>query len=66
MVYNTRVDKSEKEPTIITARVPTVDSIVIEINKAGYTASPVACGWAEAKIEVRGAFGPKTPLTPKK
>ena len=26
-------------------------------NKAGYTATPVACGWAGAIIEVRGAFG---------
>ena len=26
-------------------------------NKAGYTATPVACGWAGAKFEVSGAFG---------
>ena len=26
-------------------------------NKAGYTANPVACGWAGAIIEVSGAFG---------
>ena len=26
-------------------------------NKAGYTATPVACGWAGAIIEVSGAFG---------
>ena len=26
-------------------------------NKAGYTATPVACGWAGAVFEVRGAFG---------
>ena len=27
------------------------------IYKAGYTATPVACGWAEAIIKVSGAFG---------
>jgi len=27
------------------------------MNKAGYTATPVACGWAGAIIEVNGAFG---------
>ena len=26
-------------------------------KKAGYTATPVACGWAGAIIEVSGAFG---------
>ena len=26
-------------------------------NKAGYTATPVACGWVGAIIEVSGAFG---------
>ena len=26
-------------------------------NKAGYTAIPVACGWAGAIFEVSGAFG---------
>ena len=26
-------------------------------NKAGYTATPVACGWAGAIIEVSGTFG---------
>ena len=26
-------------------------------NKAGYTATLVACGWAGAIIEVSGAFG---------
>ena len=26
-------------------------------NKAGYTATLVACGWAEAIFEVSGAFG---------
>ena len=26
-------------------------------NKAGYTATEVACGWAGAIIEVSGAFG---------
>ena len=26
-------------------------------NKAGYTATPVACGWAGAIIEVSEAFG---------
>ena len=29
----------------------------IEKNKAGYTATPVACGWAGAIIEVTGTFG---------
>ena len=28
-----------------------------EMNKAGYTATPVACGWAGAIIEVSAAFG---------
>ena len=27
------------------------------INKAGYTATPVACGWAGAIIEVNPSFG---------
>ena len=26
-------------------------------NKAGYTATPVACGWAGAIIEASGTFG---------
>ena len=26
-------------------------------NKAGYTATPVACGWAGAEIEVTRSFG---------
>ena len=26
-------------------------------NKAGYTATPVACGWAGAVIEVKASFG---------
>merc|ERR1719282_506351 len=26
-------------------------------NKAGYTATPVACGWAGAVIEVTRSFG---------
>ena len=26
-------------------------------NKAGYSATPVACGWAGAIFEVTGAFG---------
>ena len=26
-------------------------------NKAGYTATPVACGWAGASIEVTRSFG---------
>ena len=30
-----------------------------EINKAGYTATPVACGWAGAEIEVTRSFGQK-------
>ena len=33
------------------------DEVKNEKNKAGYTASPVACGWAGAIIEVSGAFG---------
>ena len=28
-----------------------------QINKAGYTATPVACGWAGAIFEVSRAFG---------
>ena len=27
------------------------------LNKAGYMATPVACGWAEAVIEVTRSFG---------
>ena len=27
------------------------------VNKAGYTATPVACRWAGAIFEVTGAFG---------
>ena len=29
----------------------------LSINKAGYTATPVACGWAGATFEVSGTFG---------
>ena len=29
----------------------------LETNKAGYTATQVACGWAGAIFEVSGAFG---------
>ena len=29
----------------------------INYNKAGYTATQVACGWARAIIEVSGTFG---------
>ena len=29
----------------------------LSINKAGYTATPVACGWAGAIIEVTLSFG---------
>ena len=28
-----------------------------DFNKAGYTATPVACGWAGAVIEVTRSFG---------
>ena len=28
----------------------------VKRNKAGYTATPVACRWAGAKFEVSGAF----------
>ena len=33
-------------------------------NKAGYTATPVACGWAGAIIEVTGPFGQKQSGSP--
>ena len=36
-------------------RVTTVNSVIK--NKAGYTATPVACGWAGAVIEVTRSFG---------
>ena len=29
----------------------------VMLNKAGYTATPVACGWAGAVIELTKAFG---------
>ena len=29
----------------------------VQKNKAGYTATPVACGWAGAILEVSGTFG---------
>ena len=32
-------------------------SDVLLKNKAGYTATPVACGWAGAVIEVTRSFG---------
>ena len=36
------------------------DVIRMKMNKAGYTATLVACGWAGAVIEkVTGAFGQK-------
>ena len=31
--------------------------LILLVNKAGCTATPVACGWARAIIEVSGAFG---------
>ena len=41
-----------------------------DMNKAGYTATPVACGWAEAVIEVTRLFGQEQwsqkPQKPKK
>ena len=38
-------------PVIVTARTCN------DLNKAGYTATPVACGWAGAKIEVTHHLG---------
>ena len=32
-------------------------NMIIYSNKAGYTASPVACGWAGAIFEVTREFG---------
>ena len=32
-------------------------SIGLDENKAGYTATPVACGWAGAVFEVISSFG---------
>ena len=32
------------------------DPLLKELNKAGYTATPVACGWAGAVIEVNRSF----------
>ena len=33
-------------------------SVIIELNKAGYTETPVACSWAGAVLEkVTRAFG---------
>ena len=41
-----------------------------DLNKARYTATPVACGWARAIVEVSGTFGQeqqgKTPINIKK
>ena len=37
--------------------MPTKAASNIELNKAGYTATKVACGWAGAMFEVSGAFG---------
>ena len=41
-----------------------------ETNKAGYTATPVACGWAGAIFGVTSSFGPdqwgQRPLKPQK
>ena len=31
-------------------------SISLSVNKAGYTATPVACGWAGAAFEVTRSF----------
>ena len=33
------------------------DRMSLITNKAGYTATPVACGWAGAVIEVNASFG---------
>ena len=38
----------------------------VKENKAGYMATPVACGWAGAIIEVTRSFGQKKNKNPKK
>ena len=37
--------------------VAILSSLVVARNKAGYTATPVACGWAGAIIKVTISFG---------
>ena len=39
------------------SRVEVETPTSVKSNKAGYTATLVACGWAGAIIEVSGAFG---------
>ena len=34
-----------------------IGSLIIRLNKAGYTATPVACGWAGTIFEVNPSFG---------
>ena len=43
----------------LTRRASILSQVLSKIimNKAGYTATPVACGWAGAIIEVSGTFG---------
>ena len=45
--------------------LPSVDSYdILKENKAGYTATPVACGWAGEVIEVTRSFGQEQRPTP--
>ena len=37
--------------------VASAENLRVEKNKAGYTATDVACGWAGAILEVTGTFG---------
>ena len=43
--------------TVMSCHVSMVSVITVAKNKAGYTATPVACGWAGAVIEVTRSFG---------
>ena len=51
------VKKDESLGSFQWCLIRTPHNYPLSINKAGYTATPVACGWAGAIFEVTGAFG---------
>ena len=44
-------------PLLLTREFDGYYTYLANKNKAGYTATPVACGWAGAIIEVTPSFG---------
>ena len=50
-----RLSKIVISESVVSKRV--TNSVKLSYNKAGYTATEVACGWAEAIFEVTRLFG---------